>query len=283
MSSANGATLSPNHACGRSKREVYDWAEPGERGRLCWLPKEDIHVDHAYQRTNISQARVNEIAANWSWPALGVIGVCARPDGTKWAYDGQHRTLAAHKRDDILELPCVVFSSRRLSDEAQAFVQANTVRGAMRRLDKYKAQIVAGDKTALAVQELVEACGYVLRSGSGEGVVACVEAIDRAVRTDFKVAQETFLMCATVANRNTFNAKLFNAMFYLEQHLRKHSLSITVPNIRDKIQSADSRTLMSAIEESELYHKRYGAKIGAQGLVQFINKGRRTRHIPAIV
>ena len=264
-------------------REVFDWADPGQRGRLVWLHKDQLNVDHTYQRKNISQTRVNEIASNWSWAALLVIGVCQRADGTYWVYDGQHRVLAAKKRDDIFDLPCIVFNVGAVSDEADAFVRGNTVRGAMRRLDKYKAQIVAGDKTALAVQDLVESCDYRIGAGTGEGVVACVESIDRAVRTDYKVAQEAFLMCATICNRHTFSSKMFTSMFYLEQHLQKNGLSINIPNIRDKLQSTDVNGLMGAIEESERYHKKNGARIGAQGLVQFINKGRRTRYVPSIL
>lgn len=283
MSSTNG-TVSAMHASGRSKREIYDWAESGQRGRLVWLPKEMLHVDHTYQRKSISNTRVNEIASNWNWAALMVIGVCQRLDGTYWVYDGQHRVLASLKRDDIKELPCIVFNSAGIANEADTFVVTNTGRGAMRRLDKFNAQLVAGDKMALAVQELVESCDYrISGGGGGVGSIACVEALERGVRTDYKTAQVSFLMCATVANRHQFSAKLFNAVFYLEQHLQKHDLSINVSNIREKLHSTDAAGLLAAIEESERYHRRNGARIGAQGLVQFINKGRRTRHIPSIL
>jgi hypothetical protein len=286
MSSTNGAVAtapSPIHACGRSKREVYDWADSGDHGELRWLHKDVINVDHTYQRKNVSLARVNEIAANWSWPAIIAIGVAQRSDGTYWAYDGQHRVLAAKKRDDIRELPCVVFHVRSIESEAQTFVTSNTARGAMRRIDKYKAQLVAGDKAALAIEELCESCGYKISGGSSEGTISCVEAIDSAVRTDFGAAREAFLMCATLAARKPFHAKLYRAMFHLEQHLRKSDMSVSHANVRDKLYMSSADGLLDSIYESEKYHKKGGARIGAQGLVQYINKGRRTRHIPTIL
>jgi len=282
---SNVASRCDRHASGRPLREVYDWNTSGEKGKMMWLDKHLLHVDHTYQRRRTSQARILKIAKGWDWPALGVIGVFCRDDGTYWIYDGQHRHAAALKRDDITTLPCIVFQAtgdKHMKDEAEGFVGANTVRGAMSRLEKFRAELIAESASALATQDLIESCGYKVGAGSNKGTIACVESIERALNVDRHSCEEAFLLCASVADKECFTHKVFNAVFYLETHLRKHGLSVATSHIREKLHQENHEGLLRIIVDSERYHGSGGAKAGAEGLVKFINKGRRTRHVPSI-
>lgn len=151
----NGLSLSDRHVCGKSKREVYGWQKPGEGGEFMWLDKNLLNVDPTYQRSK-SQVKVDTISREFSWPALGCILVALRSDARYFVYDGQHRVMAAKRRDDVQELPCLVFHFDELSAEAQAFVQANTVRGAVSIVDKFRARIEANDADALAMAAIAE-------------------------------------------------------------------------------------------------------------------------------
>jgi hypothetical protein len=284
MSARNGS--SELHACGRPKREVYDWEVPGERGDFQWVSKFSLRVDHTYQRETVSQARVNEIAAGWSWPALGVLGVFRRDDGTLWIYDGQHRWLAAKKRDDVQELPCLIFTAsgaKHLKLEAAGFGKANNARGSMNSIERFKADLVAECKVALAVQDLVESCGYRIAHSTSDGTVSFVRALAQAMNTDRAACEEAFLCCASIVKGATFSVTIFKGLFFLEQHLKKIGLGINTPHIREKLHSATEADLIRAMDSAIIYHGKGGERIGADGLVQFINKGKRTRHIPAIV
>lgn len=78
--------------------------DPGE---FRMIDKAALNID---QRNQISESHVQSIANHWSWTAIGMILVSEQADGTLLVLDGQQRKMAADKRSDIQNLPCLVFS-----------------------------------------------------------------------------------------------------------------------------------------------------------------------------
>lgn len=102
--------LPGGHKVPVSKRIQFNWADPDDRGEYMDIPKDHLEVDHTYQRDTVSIERINSIAREFRWSAFGVLLIIRGSDGTLWVYDGQHRLAAAKLRDDIDDLPCLVFA-----------------------------------------------------------------------------------------------------------------------------------------------------------------------------
>ena len=81
----------PNRAVAVSKRDKFDWSTGGSRGEFRWIAKNDLNIDSRYQRDQVSEAKVMEIARDWDWLLLGCISVIEREDGSLWVFDGGHQ------------------------------------------------------------------------------------------------------------------------------------------------------------------------------------------------
>ncbi|NQX93440.1 MAG: hypothetical protein HRT64_00670, partial [Erythrobacter sp.] len=163
------ATLAPNpevNALGHDKVKRYNWAKPTDKGEFRYIHKRLLRVNDAYQREAFKSKQI-ELASNWSWIACGVIIVAER-DGHFWTIDGQHRKLAADRRSDITELPCMVFKVDGVREEAKAFLATNTNRKPVTALGKFKALLTAEDPAALLVDAVVRDCGLRFATASKE-------------------------------------------------------------------------------------------------------------------
>jgi hypothetical protein len=115
---------------GSDKLSHYKWKTKNNQGEFVMIDKNELFVDHAYQRDKINEVRINAIASDWDWVMCGALSVSER-DGKLWVMDGQHRKLAADKRSDIKMLPCMVFDLDSQQKEAGAFVGLNSQKTAV--------------------------------------------------------------------------------------------------------------------------------------------------------
>jgi hypothetical protein len=141
------------------KNNRYGWTPLDDEGCCIWIDKTKLEVDHSYQRPEARQ-KVLRIAAEFSWRKFGCLVVSLREDDRHVVIDGQHRALAAMKRDDVSLVPCMVFTELQLADEAGAFVGLNTARKPVSALVKYEAQLIAGDAIAVWVDQTLKALGF---------------------------------------------------------------------------------------------------------------------------
>jgi hypothetical protein len=240
-----------------------------------------LHVDHDYQRDNINEERVNKISKSWSWPACGCISVARRPDGTYWVFDGQHRALAARKREDIQDLPCLVFHMREQREEAKGFVEANTVRGPMRSYERFKGRLVAQEANALRVAAALDDIGY--RVGTGQkNELACIDAVEGAFNRDPESAAVALQVCADLYDGERIPDKVYKGLFCLENHLKsKGGGSISRHDIYGKLKSITPTELLAEVRKSVAYHGKSGEKVYADGIAKFVNKKKTKNRIPS--
>lgn len=277
-------TSDSTHATGRQKSDVYDWRIDDRKGDLRYIHKSKLHIDHRYQRDNVSNARVLEIARDWSWMACGVLLVVQRRnDGKYWVFDGQHRALAAHKRDDVGDLPCCVFQGESIESEADAFLRANNTRGPMQKVDAFKAMLVSGDEVAIAVRDMVSRSGYeIKRGGGGSGVVSCVGTLMWAYRSDPSLCQSVWELCVELFGGDYLVGPFFASLFYLEQHCRKHGESVLAGKNRAKLIREGHEAIGKRMASAKAYHGKGGSKVAASGVAELLNKGRRTNTVTPI-
>lgn len=268
--------------CKTANAEMYKWKVKDVPGIFEWIALDRLHVDQVYQRTEIKRKRVADIAASWSWAACGAICVARREDGTLWVFDGQHRALAARKRGDITELPCLIFPAISIDQEADAYIRANTNRGPMRFVEKFKAMLVTGDPVAVQVQEMLDEFGYIASSQRGEGRVSCLAALYRAMERNPKACRRSFELCVELYDGGSMVDQVVAALNYLDMHLQKQMDStIAAATYRKKLLEIGAVEVERSIQQAIGYHGKSGEKVWADGIVRLLNKGRRTKRIPA--
>ena len=133
-----------------------------EKSKIKQVKLTDLKVDRSYQR-DPSQSLVDQIADNWNEVASELILVSDRGDlddnqGGLFVVNGQHRTIAARKLGQKTIWARIIDVSD-LSDparlEAELRLKTN-VRLGDRPLERFKAQLRAGNEESLAIVKLLE-------------------------------------------------------------------------------------------------------------------------------
>jgi hypothetical protein len=157
----------------------------GDAATIEWLPVTRLYVDHRYQRP-LALYRSRDIAAAFNPAAVGLLFVNRRADGTLAVYDGQTRLEALRLRGAQVVL-CRVVSGLSETEEAQAFVDCNRIRGSVAAIYLYRAQLAFGDPTACAIQALLDARGLMVSEYRTRDiprpVISAVGALDYILRS----------------------------------------------------------------------------------------------------
>jgi hypothetical protein len=267
-----------------TREERYGWRPQSQRGRLEWLKKSVLHVDTGlYQRQRVNAGRVSEIAANFNWPSFMPLGVYRRGDGTFWVYDGQHRLEAVNRREDIEAVPCWVFDGTDVSEEAAAFVGANTVRGPVRALDRFRARLVAGDADAAAISVAVESIGYRLAEGACTNTISCVSAIEAVYARGADHLERVLTILSMLYKGKTFCADIVRGLSYVDLHLgKRHSCGIDRRDIVDKLIFIGSDVIEDEIRRCKGLSGKSGERVTAIAVVKLINKNKRGNKLEEI-
>lgn len=267
------------------KIQKFNWnTETGELGHNAMMDKWEINIDSSYQR-NIYDGRVSTIAKNWRWEAFGRLLVGRRTDGRLFIVDGQHRLLAARKRSDIKELPCVVFNSRGSDHEADVFLVTNTARGPMTILQKFKALLIIGDPIAMAIKDTADALGLIIPEKSGgrkrqmgkDLNLNCIESIMVAWRINPQDAERCLVLCKEISNGYAITKDMFSGVFHLNQKMKKIGDSIF--NHREKLKASGYVEIMSTIKNQQIILGYGGYLVAAAGVLAVINKSKRKKVI----
>jgi hypothetical protein len=180
---------------GKGPTKVNDrhprYAPPaGSLPSIEWIHLDRLSVDIAYQRStdnDASRRLIAAIAAKFDWRLCAPLVVSRRAEDTLTIIDGQHRWMAACKRDDIPQLPCCIFRYESMQEEARMFIVANRARKPMNRLDDYFAALAAADEDAMEMQQLVMDAGLAIARNTSStawqaGEVAFTSSIASAIR-----------------------------------------------------------------------------------------------------
>lgn len=206
---------------GLSKVDRYKWnTNVGGQGEELEVDKDEIHLDRSYQRSP-KPSRVNNIAKNWQWEAFQRIVVVMRENGDFFCVDGQHRLLAAKKRADISLLPCLAYKSQGIDHEAYLFLLLNgsegAGRGPMTAFEKLQAEIITGDKTAIAIKKACDELGIEIKKGGtrSSGTVACVKALKKGWDMNPRIATRALSLALQICIDGPIHETIFTGLFHL--------------------------------------------------------------------
>ncbi len=225
-----------------SKREKYNWSAGGQPGQMRWINKHELHIDPRYQRER-SESRVRQIAREWSWVILGVLVVAERPDRTLVVLDGQHRAAAAMSRDDVDNLPCIVFPLSEIATEAMAFYGINTTGLTVSALDRHRARLVGGDPVAIAAAGAVTASGYRFAPKACSNGIVAVRLVENMFRIDPDLAGGVVGLACEVGAGAALTKRVLEGLWWvarrddrlLEPHHRRRLAKVGAEELDAKI------------------------------------------------
>ena len=262
----------------RTKVERYNWTTVDKPGVFLMIPKAELLIDPSYQRdVGEKDGKVHSLSAEWSWTACGALIVADRADGF-WVMDGQHRKLAADRRSDINELPCMVFETTSVRDEASGFLAANLNRKVMSSLQRFKALVMTDNDAATEAAALIAASGRAIGRYSDASSVQCVGAIMTCLQKDADVIRRLWPIIVDVCHGHSIHKEIVEALFYLENNL-PNGVTLTQPIWRRRIAKAGWQGMLDAGAASRAYHNKPGAKVNAMGILKLLNSRLRDGHL----
>jgi len=257
-----------------SKIERYGWILRDLPGEFMTIDKNEIQVDHSYQRNDVSQQKVAQIARSFAWAGFGAISVALRPDGSLFCFEGQHRLLAAVRRPDITTVPCMVFECESVEQEAAGFLITNEQRRNPTAIDKFKAQVQTSDKAAVHVMETLDRLGLeVSRTAIRDGQIKCVKRCMVLCNID-KDAFDKAIEVADMVCRGQQPVKedLVNSLFLCH---RKHGLLDDRRFVR-RVKDVGQKEIIESIRKTRALGDR-GDISAREGLLRAVNKGLQKR------
>lgn len=144
------------------------------------LPVGTLTIDERYQR-ELNPARVLKIVAAYNPQQLSVLEVSSRGDDTYVVFDGQHR-LEALREMGADSAPCLVHSGLTAKEEAELFARLQLDRRGLSALERFRAQVFAGDEQAIRVQDITTAAGFVIGKAGDAGEYRCIRAVSALER-----------------------------------------------------------------------------------------------------
>lgn len=252
------------------KKDIYGWDTVDEKGVLYEAKKHDLKIDETYQRSMCSESRIGAISQAWSWLACGTILVAERSDRSLHVIDGQHRVLAAMRRSDIIELPCLVFPSESPEQEARAFYRVNCIRGNVTPYDKLRALLIAKDQTAIDAVELMESQGYRASTGDHANSLRCISAFLTALKSSRHVLERVWPLVAQLHDGLAIRKTVFAAFIYLGKY---GSEDIASEEWQKRVMRAGLHNIDNSINRACSAFVKGGTKVYAQAVLEVINKG----------
>jgi len=251
------------------KVKRYDWKIQDSPGVFKEIDKTKLLIDRAYQRDAASH-RITKIVSNWSWVACNVIEVAYR-FGEYYVIDGQHRVLAAMKRSDIKTLPCMVFSTTCIEEEAHGFKNTNIARRQPSPIQVFKASLVEKDEEALYVKAVLDRNGISVSSSgytktSTKSIGTCI-ALSRLNREHF---ENTITLAAELCQNCVVHDMLLRGLYQLSV---RGSVPLSDTKLRTRILGVGVKNLEHAAHKATLIYENSGDIVVAIGMLTAINYG----------
>jgi len=256
------------------KAAKYKWRPLGEVGEFMWLDKKVLRVDRSYQREDEYKQKIIGIAADWKWESCGAISVMQREDGMFVVVDGQNRTLAAWNRSDITSLPCMVFRSRGITHEAASFIEMNTNRKPVSAYTKFRANLVAGDQSAIEILSVLKEHSIDLKpDGHAPGTITCIAACQRIyAQSPLRFTTVIKLSSGLTAAESTgISQILVGGLATLD---RKIQGGLQNQRLVERIMQIGALGLVDAARKMSYRAGKGGEAVWAEGMLEIINRKR---------
>ena len=259
---------------GTDKVSRYKWSVRNVPGEFHMIPKSELEVDHSYQRNKINLARVEDMARAWDWIACGALVVSLRDDNHWFVIDGQHRKMAADKRSDIKELPCLVFETDGKKGEALGFLSINCGKVGVGGMDKYRARIAAGDKVAVELDKLLRSTGHKAGATGSAKTVACIGCLYKRMEEDPTRLGFIWPLLSDMHPDSQVIDCVVRAVWQVDKWLQKQGLRACETPFREKLMAIGGTAIAAEIRREITICGKGGYRIEGIALAKTLNKSR---------
>lgn len=259
------------------KADMYGWQPvPSPVYALKKISKYELWIDHEYQRANISSSNINKIAGNWLWECVSCIVCSLRPTGEFVVIEGQHRVRAAMKRAEIDELPCIVLQFASQKEEAQAFLNINTVRKAVSATDKHSAGFVAEDERAIAAQHVYSEMGIrLIKNPSAFNETKMIsETTADVARYGPDMVKSALSIMLGMNSPSGIKRDIYAPLIQL---IKRNPDKLGI--IRSRLVASGPEVCLHKIKQTRILTGQGGYIPGMKALADIINKGLRTNKV----
>jgi hypothetical protein len=193
------------------------------------------------------------------------------------------------KLDWIKQLPCMVFATHSVRDEAKLFLEINDQRGPVKSMDKWNAKLFYGDETAHEIAKVVESLGWRVAGGGLDRTIQCVGALERYWKQLDGVAEQALRLCidlaeAQGAGHRYIRGPMFVGMVTLAAWMQNNpdkcnSQSLFDKKNRDALLAKGASEIQRMASLSAELEGRGGPLVYAKGIARLLNDRRRTNRI----
>lgn len=259
---------------GRRSIRPEKWIRVDKPGEFAMIAKSSLHIDYRYQR-KYSEDKILKLANEWSWIPCGTLAVSLREDGEWYVMDGQHRLLAAMKRDEITEMPCMVYDVETVKDEAKAFLTMQTNRRPISSVDKFNALLMTESHVARVANELIIVTGRKVQRGKSAGGFRAVQVVMDCVAENEAVLRKVWpIIIELCGSDHVMGQSLISGLWFLQCHTDQ---DLSRAHWRRRIVGLGYDKIMNAINQSGAYHGFTNRKSAAIGIANAINHGLRNK------
>lgn len=260
------------------KRLKFQWERPTKQGEFCQVHKNELLIDGAYQRDQVSKAKVMQIARTWDWLLFGTLSIVQRATNELCVFDGGHRVRASFYRDDITTLPAMVHAIDDIAEEARAFVAKNTLVSAVSAMDRYKASITAGEDVARAVSEYLTRRGINAQHGGAttKKSASCIGTLIRQWEQDAANAEACYDALLNTTGEQPIPGRLFEGLCELRRRFLGAGIDVLQRFMRDFATKTPQEFDM-AIRQLRAETGKGGQTISARAILRLLNKGKRNK------
>jgi len=191
--------------------------------------------------------------------------------------DGQHRKLAADQRSDIRELPCLVFETTSRREEAVSFLAINHGRVGVGSLDRYRAQLLSGDKTAFAVESMLKSTGHRAGDKASARMVSCVQCLCSLAGEDRARFERLWPFLAELHPDGPMMEVVIKGLWTVDKWLGERS--VTEPPYREKLLVIGGKGLHHEIRREMAMIGQGGSRVSACAIAKYLNKQRMPAHL----
>lgn len=156
-------------------------AQPHDNASIHSVLLENVFIDREhYQRTPIAK-HIATIVETFDPKRAMLLTVNLRPNNTIALIDGQHRLLAMRKMG-LRSWDAVCWQGLTIQQEAALFLMLQTGTRVVTAMDRWKAELVAGNVLVTAVDQVVRDCGFSIRQvakSEDPCAISCPDALLR--------------------------------------------------------------------------------------------------------
>jgi hypothetical protein len=163
---------------------------------IAWIPVKNISVVWVQAQRPLNEKHAQTIADNFDPEMFGTLAV-TKPNGRGiyHAIDGHHRKVAVERIwGEEEKVPCQVFEAEDPARAAELFDHINSGRKNPIPIELFKVRVTAGREVEVAVNKIVNKCGYTIgtKHGRQANAISCVAALKAVYESyDAEVLENT--------------------------------------------------------------------------------------------